>query len=187
MDVDVSAGSDTELMFHDGTVRDLMFMQDTSNRSSVLISGGAGNCKIFVTDCETGTPIRTMTGHTGTSRSCHTSQACTCRMTWLFSVVPSHIVVFIRGMKWLFSVGSSRVVGFYMEDDMALFSGVITHCSFYTGDDMALFSGVITHCSVYTGMTWLFSVGSSHVIVFIWGMTWLFSVVSSYIVVFIRE
>ena len=54
-----------ELTFHDGTVRDLVFMQDTSNRSSLLISGGAGDCKIYVTDCETGTPIRIMSGHTG--------------------------------------------------------------------------------------------------------------------------
>ena len=54
-----------ELTFHDGTVRDLVFMQDTSNRSSLLISGGAGDCKIYVTDCETGTPIRVMSGHSG--------------------------------------------------------------------------------------------------------------------------
>ncbi len=54
-----------ELNFHDGTVRDLVFMQDTSNRSSLLISGGAGDCKIYVTDCETGTPVRIMAGHSG--------------------------------------------------------------------------------------------------------------------------
>lgn len=54
-----------ELTFHDGTVRDLVFMQDSSNRSSLLISGGAGDCKIYVTDCETGTPIRVMSGHSG--------------------------------------------------------------------------------------------------------------------------
>jgi len=55
-----------ELTFHDGTVRDVVFMQDASNRSSLLISGGAGDCKIYVTDCETGTPIRIMTGHSVT-------------------------------------------------------------------------------------------------------------------------
>ncbi len=59
------SGSDMELTFHDGTVRDLVFMQDTSNRSSLLISGGAGDCKIYVTDCETGVPIRVMAGHSG--------------------------------------------------------------------------------------------------------------------------
>ena len=59
-------GADMELTFHDGTVRDLVFMQDASNRSSLLISGGAGDCKVYATDCETGTPIRVMAGHTGT-------------------------------------------------------------------------------------------------------------------------
>ena len=54
-----------ELTYHDGTVRDLVFMQDTSNHSSLLISGGAGDCKLYVTDCETGTPIRIQTGHSG--------------------------------------------------------------------------------------------------------------------------
>lgn len=58
-------GPDMELTFHDGTVRDLVFMQDTSNKTSLLISGGAGDCKLYVTDCETGTPIRIMSGHSG--------------------------------------------------------------------------------------------------------------------------
>ena len=61
-----------ELTFHDGTVRDMVFMQDTSNKSSLLISGGAGDCKIYVTDCETGTPIRVMSGHTGLYIQTHT-------------------------------------------------------------------------------------------------------------------
>nr|CAH7733045.1 unnamed protein product [Callosobruchus chinensis] len=39
---------------HDGTVRDVCFLEDTSNRSSLLISAGAGDCKIYVTDCATG-------------------------------------------------------------------------------------------------------------------------------------
>ena len=54
-----------ELSFHDGTVRDLVFMQDVTNQSSLLISGGAGDCKIYVTDCVSGAPIRAMMGHTG--------------------------------------------------------------------------------------------------------------------------
>ncbi len=60
-------GSDMELTFHDGTIRDMVFMQDQSNHTSLLISGGAGDCKIYVTDCETGTPIRVMSGHSGES------------------------------------------------------------------------------------------------------------------------
>lgn len=61
------AGSEIELTFHDGTVRDLVFMQDMVNRSSLLISGGAGDCKIYVTDCESGMPVRVMAGHSGQS------------------------------------------------------------------------------------------------------------------------
>ena len=61
----VLTGSVMELTFHDGTVRDLVFMQNVSNQSPLLISGGAGNCKIYVTDCETGTPVRAYSGHSG--------------------------------------------------------------------------------------------------------------------------
>lgn len=50
---------------HDGTVRDLCFLEDTSNKSSLLISGGAGDCKIYVTDCTTGTPFQALSGHSG--------------------------------------------------------------------------------------------------------------------------
>ena len=69
------SGPGMELSFHDGTVRDVVFMQDMTNRMSLLISGGAGDCKIYATDCETGTPIRALTGHGGMSlpqrgRSC---------------------------------------------------------------------------------------------------------------------
>lgn len=50
---------------HDGTVRDMCFIEDSSNKSSLLISGGAGDCKIYVTDCATSTPFQAMSGHTG--------------------------------------------------------------------------------------------------------------------------
>lgn len=43
---------------HDGTVRDLCFLEDTTNKSSLLISGGAGDCKIYITDCATSTPYQ---------------------------------------------------------------------------------------------------------------------------------
>ncbi|XP_045197347.2 WD repeat-containing protein 47-like isoform X2 [Mercenaria mercenaria] len=69
-------GQDIELSFHDGTVRDLVFMQDISNRASLLISGGAGDSKIYVTDCETAMPIRAMAGHSGVVYSLHTWGRC---------------------------------------------------------------------------------------------------------------
>jgi WD40 repeat protein len=59
------AGQEIELTMHDGTVRDLCFLEDTSNKSSLLISGGAGDCKIYVTDCATGTPFQALSGHSG--------------------------------------------------------------------------------------------------------------------------
>jgi WD repeat-containing protein 47 len=59
-------GQEIELAMHDGTVRDVCFIEDTSNRSSLLISGGAGDCKIYVTDCETGQPYQALSGHSGT-------------------------------------------------------------------------------------------------------------------------
>nr|XP_029722120.1 WD repeat-containing protein 47-like isoform X3 [Aedes albopictus] len=58
-------GQEIELTMHDGTVRDLCFLEDTSNKSSLLISGGAGDCKIYVTDCETSTPFQALSGHGG--------------------------------------------------------------------------------------------------------------------------
>ncbi|KAL1518018.1 hypothetical protein ABEB36_001704 [Hypothenemus hampei] len=58
-------GDEVELAMHDGTVRDLCFLEDTTNKSSLLISGGAGDCKIYVTDCVTGTPFQALSGHTG--------------------------------------------------------------------------------------------------------------------------
>jgi WD repeat-containing protein 47 len=52
-----------ELTMHDGTVRDLCFLEDTSNKSSLLISAGAGDCKIYITDCATSTPYQALSGH----------------------------------------------------------------------------------------------------------------------------
>ncbi|XP_035825632.1 WD repeat-containing protein 47 [Aplysia californica] len=69
-------GPGMELSFHDGTVRDLVFMQDVTNQSSLLVSGGAGDCKIYVTDCHSGAPIRAMAGHTGHIYSLHTWGGC---------------------------------------------------------------------------------------------------------------
>lgn len=67
-----SLGSEVELSMHDGTVRDVCFVEDLSNRSSLLISGGAGDCKIYVTDCETATPFQAMSGHSAAILSLHT-------------------------------------------------------------------------------------------------------------------
>ncbi|CAB3367576.1 Hypothetical predicted protein [Cloeon dipterum] len=65
-------GQEIELTMHDGTVRDLCFIEDSSNKSSLLISGGAGDCKIYVTDCATGTPFQALSGHSGHILSLYT-------------------------------------------------------------------------------------------------------------------
>uniref|UniRef100_A0A1I8ESQ9 CTLH domain-containing protein n=1 Tax=Wuchereria bancrofti TaxID=6293 RepID=A0A1I8ESQ9_WUCBA len=57
-------GAETELNIHDGTVRDLIFMEDKMSRSTILVSGGAGNCRIHLTDCTTGQPLSSYQGHT---------------------------------------------------------------------------------------------------------------------------
>ncbi|XP_054719463.1 WD repeat-containing protein 47-like [Uloborus diversus] len=64
--------NEAELTMHDGTVRDMCFIEDTTSRSSLLISGGAGDCKIYVTDCETATPFQALSGHSGHILSLYT-------------------------------------------------------------------------------------------------------------------
>ncbi|XP_055375587.1 general transcriptional corepressor trfA-like isoform X2 [Condylostylus longicornis] len=58
-------GREIELTMHDGTIRDICFIEDTSNKASLLISGGAGDNKIYVTDCGTATPFQALSGHSG--------------------------------------------------------------------------------------------------------------------------
>jgi len=65
-------GPEIELTMHDGTVRDVCFIEDMSNKSSLLISGGAGDCKIYVTDCASGTPFQALSGHSGHILSLYT-------------------------------------------------------------------------------------------------------------------
>ena len=63
-------GSENDLTMHDGTVRDCCFVEDTG--SPLLLSAGAGDCKVYVTDCQTVTPFQAMTGHTGHILSLYT-------------------------------------------------------------------------------------------------------------------
>ncbi|WKX91146.1 hypothetical protein Q1695_009744 [Nippostrongylus brasiliensis] len=56
-------GAEMEFGFHDGTIRDVVFLEDSVNRTSLLVSGGAGNCHLHVTDCHNGQVIQSMRGH----------------------------------------------------------------------------------------------------------------------------
>lgn len=64
--------NESELTMHDGTVRDLVFMDDLTNGSSLVLSGGAGDCKIYITDCETSSPFLSLSGHSGAILSLYT-------------------------------------------------------------------------------------------------------------------
>ena len=64
-------GGEHDLSMHDGTVRDCCFVEDTGG-SPLLLSAGAGDCKVYVTDCQTVTPFQAMTGHTGHILSLYT-------------------------------------------------------------------------------------------------------------------
>ncbi|CAF1114822.1 unnamed protein product [Adineta steineri] len=57
--------TEIELTHHNGTVRDLIFMNDNVKDDSVLLSGGAGDCKVYVTDVKKQTPIKSFSGHQG--------------------------------------------------------------------------------------------------------------------------
>ena len=56
---------EAELAMHGRTLGDVSFVEDLTNRSSLLISG-AGDCKMYITDCETATPFQSLSGHSGT-------------------------------------------------------------------------------------------------------------------------
>ncbi|CEF67929.1 WD40 repeat and LisH dimerisation motif domain and CTLH, C-terminal LisH motif domain and WD40/YVTN repeat-like-containing domain and WD40-repeat-containing domain-containing protein [Strongyloides ratti] len=43
--------AETELTMLDGTIRDIIFMEDSMNNTSIMVSGGAGSCQISLTDC----------------------------------------------------------------------------------------------------------------------------------------
>uniref|UniRef100_A0A1I8FDZ6 WD_REPEATS_REGION domain-containing protein n=1 Tax=Macrostomum lignano TaxID=282301 RepID=A0A1I8FDZ6_9PLAT len=57
-----ATGTECELAHHDGTVRDVHFMRDESASNPLLLSGGAGDCRVYVTDCSTGAVVRAMPG-----------------------------------------------------------------------------------------------------------------------------
>lgn len=59
---------------HNGTVRDVMFMpnEDNEKQSCYLITAGAGDNQIIMTDCDAGMkPIRVLRGHESTVMSLH--------------------------------------------------------------------------------------------------------------------
>nr|XP_057929725.1 WD repeat-containing protein 47-like [Doryrhamphus excisus]XP_057929726.1 WD repeat-containing protein 47-like [Doryrhamphus excisus]XP_057929727.1 WD repeat-containing protein 47-like [Doryrhamphus excisus]XP_057929728.1 WD repeat-containing protein 47-like [Doryrhamphus excisus] len=60
-----ATGPDLEFSMHDGTIRDLAFMEGPETGGSILISAGAGDCNIYTTDCQRGQGLHALSGHTG--------------------------------------------------------------------------------------------------------------------------
>lgn len=50
---------------HDGTIRDLAFLEGPESGGAILISAGAGDCNIYTTDCQRGQGLHALSGHTG--------------------------------------------------------------------------------------------------------------------------
>ncbi|CAJ0944262.1 unnamed protein product [Ranitomeya imitator] len=60
-----ATGPDLEFSMHDGTIRDLAFMEGPESGGAILISAGAGDCNIYTTDCQRGQGLHALSGHTG--------------------------------------------------------------------------------------------------------------------------
>ncbi|XP_066504313.1 WD repeat-containing protein 47b isoform X2 [Hoplias malabaricus] len=65
-------GPDLEFSMHDGTIRDLAFMEGPESGGAILISAGAGDCNIYTTDCQRGQGLHALSGHTGHILSLYT-------------------------------------------------------------------------------------------------------------------
>lgn len=63
--VQIAVGPDLEFSMHDGTIRDLAFMEGPESGGAILISAGAGDCNIYTTDCQRGQGLHALSGHTG--------------------------------------------------------------------------------------------------------------------------
>ncbi|XP_063056160.1 WD repeat-containing protein 47b [Engraulis encrasicolus] len=60
-----ASGPDLEFSMHDGTIRDVTFMEGPESGGAILISAGAGDCNIYTTDCQRGQGLHALSGHTG--------------------------------------------------------------------------------------------------------------------------
>ncbi|XP_035267941.1 WD repeat-containing protein 47-like [Anguilla anguilla] len=67
-----ATGPDLEFSMHDGTIRDLAFMEGPESGGTILISAGAGDCNIYTTDCQRGQGLHALSGHTGHILSLYT-------------------------------------------------------------------------------------------------------------------
>ncbi|XP_075250588.1 WD repeat-containing protein 47-like isoform X2 [Convolutriloba macropyga] len=96
--------AEIELAMHDGTVRDVVFTSSASGiilGSPLLVSGGAGDCNIYVTDCQQAKAMHAFAGHSGpilslfsygTHNLCSGSQDKTVRLWDIRSGKCTHVI-----------------------------------------------------------------------------------------------
>lgn len=77
---------------HDGTIRDLAFMEGPESGGSTLVSAGAGDCNIYTTDCQRGQGLHALSGHTGTPGFLHESVIISNR--WTFHALERCVVYY---------------------------------------------------------------------------------------------
>lgn len=75
------AGPDLEFSMHDGTIRDLAFMEGPESGGAILISAGAGDCNIYTTDCQRGQGLHALSGHTGAAAAVVVLPSARCEQT----------------------------------------------------------------------------------------------------------
>ena len=98
---DELSNSEIELTPHNGTVRDLVFMRERAKDDSMLLSGGAGDCQVYLTDVNKQQTVKSFAGHQGHIYSLFTwdnysfvsaSQDGTCRLWDIRQADSLHLV-----------------------------------------------------------------------------------------------
>lgn len=96
-------GPDLEFSMHDGTIRDLAFMEGPESGGSILISAGAGDCNIYTTDCQRGQGLHALSGHTGTAKLGQFQSGSASLTKW---VPTGHILTLFTWGGWMITSGS---------------------------------------------------------------------------------
>ncbi|XP_048091641.1 WD repeat-containing protein 47 isoform X1 [Alosa alosa] len=105
-----ATGPDLEFSMHDGTIRDLAFMEGPESGGAILISAGAGDCNIYTTDCQRGQGLHALSGHTGTHTNTHTQTQTErlhrLRFPYLCILLSGHILSLYTWGGWMIASGS---------------------------------------------------------------------------------
>lgn len=110
------SGPDLEFSMHDGTIRDLAFMEGPESGGAILISAGAGDCNIYTTDCQRGQGLHALSGHTGVlfapftcpprAHNIKDKHCNVCFFVCFFSCSSGHILSLYTWGGWMIASGS---------------------------------------------------------------------------------